>query len=180
VYLILAILHLYRRRTSDQAMKTIARIVLLGGLVLSTMSHVALADEPKPKRVEGGAHTQPLLQADGLTPQERMNRRFPQKIRVGDLIGLPMQDHDDRVLGHVREVVRTPDDRIVLVMPYGGFLGYGSRPVGVPIETVAILGRHLNVLDISREAFPALPTWASSEGKPIPADDIIRIAISRR
>ena len=161
-------------------MKTILRIVILGSLALSAASHAAWADERKPMRAEGGAHTQPIPQADGLTPQERMNRRFPQKVRVGDLIGLPMQDHDDRILGYVQEVMRTPDGRIVLVMPYGGFLGYGSRPVGVPIETVAILARHLNVLDISREEFPALPAWPVSEGTPIPTDETIRIAISRR
>lgn len=161
-------------------MKTIIRVVLLGGLALGVAPLAARADEPKPMRAEGGAHTEPGPRADGLTPQERMNRRFPQKVRVGDLIGLPMQDYDDRILGYVEEVVRTPDGRIVLVMPYGGFLGYGSRPVGVPIETVAILARHLNVLDIPREDFPALPTWMDSDGTPIPADDTIRIAISRR
>ncbi|MCS0496451.1 PRC-barrel domain-containing protein [Ancylobacter sp. MQZ15Z-1] len=165
-------------------MKTIIRVVLLGGLALGAAAGAARADEtspePKPMRAEGGAHTQPGARADGLTPQERMNRRFPQKVRVGDLIGLPMQDYDDRVLGYVEKVVRTPDGRIVLVMPYGGFLGYGARPVGIPIETVAILARHLNVLDIPREDFPTLPTWADGEGMPIPADDTIRIAISRR
>lgn len=149
-------------------------------LVIGALAGSARADEPKPMRAEGGAHTQAAPQADGLTPQERMNRRFPQKVRVGDLIGLPMQDYDDRVLGRVATVARTPEGRIVLVMPYGGIFGYGSRPVGVPIETVAILGRHINVLDLPREDFPALPTWMDSDGTPVQADEVIRIAISRR
>lgn len=153
---------------------------IFGAAVPGAFPGAARADDPKPMRAEGGAHTQPGPEADSLTPQERMNRRFPQKVRVGDLIGLPMQDYEDRVLGYVKEVVRTPDGHIVLVMPFGGWFGYGGRPVGVPIETVAILGRHLNVLDIPRADFPSLPTWKESEGTPIPADDIIRIAISRR
>ncbi|MEP9348157.1 PRC-barrel domain-containing protein [Xanthobacter sp. KR7-225] len=153
---------------------------LLGVLLLGAMPGAARADEPKPMRAEGGAHTLPRPEQNGLTPQQRMERRFPQKVRVGDLIGLPMQDFDDRVLGHVEAVVRTPDGHIVLVMPYGGWFGHGARPVGVPIETVAILARHLNVLDLPREDFPKLPTWKAGEGTPIPPDDIIRIAISRR
>jgi hypothetical protein len=128
----------------------------------------------------GGAHTQPTPRQDTLTPEQRMNRRFPQKVRVGDLIGLPMLDYDDRTLGHVKEVVRTPDGKIVLVMPFGGWFGCGGRPVGVPIETVAILARQLDVLDIPREDFPSLATWEESEGTPIPPDETIRIAISRR
>ena len=161
-------------------MKSLVRFALLGSLALGAVPAAALADEPKPMRAEGGAHSEPVPQADGLTPLERMNRRFPQKVRVGELIGLPMQDYDDRVLGYVQEVVRAPDGRIVLVMPYGGFLGIGSRPVGIPIETVAILARHLNVLDIAREEITALPTWMEKAGTQIPPDDTIRIAISRR
>ncbi|QFR34499.1 hypothetical protein GBB76_16015 [Ancylobacter sp. TS-1] len=153
---------------------------LLGASLLCGMPAVAHAEDPKPMRAEGGAHTQPGPEQDALTPQQRMERRFPQKVRVGDLIGLPMQDYDDRVLGYVKQVVRTPDGHIVLVMPFGGWFGYGGRPVGVPIETVAILARHLNVLDLPREDFPKLPTWKDGEGTPIPPDDIIRIAISRR
>ncbi|MEZ0212570.1 MAG: PRC-barrel domain-containing protein [Xanthobacteraceae bacterium] len=148
--------------------------------MLGTPLGGARADDPKPMRAEGGAHTQPGPEADSLTPQQRMDRRFPQKVRVGDLAGLPMQDYDDRILGYVRQVVRTADGRVVLVMPFGGWFGHGGRPVGVPLETVAILARHINVLDIPREDFASLPTWQDGAGTPIPADDIIRIAISRR
>ena len=42
-----------------------------------------------------------------MTPEQRMQARFPQKVRVGDLIGLPLLDDRPRTLGHVREVVRT-------------------------------------------------------------------------
>jgi hypothetical protein len=130
----------------------------------------------------GGAHTQgpPVPAEDQRTPEERMNARFPQNVRVGDLIGIPIQDEDDRVLGYVTDVVRKPDGKIVLVMPEGAWFGRGGRPVPIPIETVAILARHLNLLDIAREEVPKLPTWDKATGSPIDRNDIIRIGIGRR
>jgi hypothetical protein len=130
----------------------------------------------------GGAHTQAQepSEPDARTPEERMNARFPQKVRVGDLIGIPVQDYDDRILGYVTDVARRPDGKIVLVMPEGAWIGRGGRPVPIPIETVAILARHLNLLDIPREDVPKLPTWDPVQGSSIDRNDIIRIAIGRR
>jgi PRC-barrel domain len=130
----------------------------------------------------GGAHThgQEAPGPDEQTPEERMNARFPQKVRVGDLIGLPVQDYDDRILGYAIDVIRKPDGKIVLVMPEGGWFGRGGRPVPIPIETVAILARHINLLDIPREDVPMLPTWDPAAGSPIDRNEIIRIAVSRR
>jgi len=130
----------------------------------------------------GGAHTQQQQtpDTDERTPEERMQARFPQKVRVGDLIGIPVQDYDDRILGYVTDVVRQPDGKIVLVMPEGGWFGRGGRPVPIAIETVAILARHINLLDIPREDVPKLPTWDRAQGSPIDRNEIIRIAVGRR
>src|SRR5262249_7570959 len=114
----------------------------------------------------GGTQGQEAPGAAEQTPEERMNARFPQKVRVGDLIGIPIQDYDDRILGYVIDVVRKTDSKIVLVMPEGGWFGRGGRPVPIPIETVAILARHINLLDIPREDVPKLPTWDSAQGSP--------------
>ena len=118
--------------------------------------------------------------ADTITSEQRMNRRWPQNVRVGDLLGLPLIDYDNRILGHVEEVVRTHDGRIVLVTNYGSWFGWGGRPVGVPLETVAMLGRQIGVLDIDRKDFPALPTWQGTGATAISPDETIRIAIAKR
>lgn len=153
------------------------RRAVLAALTLALLSAPGHAAGPV-----GGAHSQPepASEEDRRTPEERMQARFPQKVRVGDLIGLPVQDFDDRVLGYVTEVARTPQGGIVLVMPEGGWFGWGGRPVPVPIETVAILARHLNLLDIPREKVPELPTWTAADGTPIDRNQTILIAISRR
>jgi hypothetical protein len=52
------------------------------------------------------------------TPEQRMARRFPQPVKVGDLIGLPVYDDSQSTLGYVREVVRTPAGKIQLIVAY--------------------------------------------------------------
>jgi hypothetical protein len=122
---------------------------------------------------------QAAAQSD-LTPEQKMQRRFPQPVKVGDLIGLPVLDFDDRTLGYVASVVRTTNGKIRLIVPYGGFLGYGRRPVAVPIEVVAIAGRRIAALDMTRAEFDAAPAWADPASQSLPATETIRIGLYRR
>jgi hypothetical protein len=109
-----------------------------------------------------------------------MESRHPQPVKVGDLLGLPVLDFNDRTLGHVSSVVRTADGKIRLIVPYGGFLGFGSRPVAVPIEVVAIAGRQIAALDMTRAEFDTAPTWVDATSQALPASETIRIGLYRR
>ncbi len=120
------------------------------------------------------------MAAQDMAESERMRRRFPQAVRVGDLIGLPVLDDGSRTLGYVRQVARTPQNKIRLIVDYGGFLGWGARPVAVPIEVVGILGRALASLNMPREEYAAAPTWRGTDGTVIPNDDSISVALARR
>jgi hypothetical protein len=114
------------------------------------------------------------------SPEAIMSRRFPQKVRVGDLIGLPMLDDNDVTLGHVEHMVRTPEGKIRLIVGYSKWFGWFGRPVAVPIEVVAILGRQIASLDMPPAEYAAAPTWMAGQDMAIPDNDIIRIAITRR
>jgi hypothetical protein len=123
------------------------------------------------------------------TPEQKMQARFPQPTMVGHLIGLPVLDGDDSTIGYVKEVVKDPDGKIKLIVPYAKRFGWardnslfapGRRPVAVPIEAVAILARQIDALDMERDAFDKAPTWSPDTAQPIPADQIIKIAIQRR
>jgi hypothetical protein len=114
------------------------------------------------------------------TPEQKMQKRFPQPVRVGDLIGLPVLDEDDSTLGRVREVVRTPEGKIKLIVSYGGWFGWGARPVAVPIEVVAILARQINAVDMQPSEFAAAPNWSGAGAQVLPGDEMIRIALGRR
>ncbi len=115
-----------------------------------------------------------------MTPAERMQARFPQPVRVGDLIGLPLLDDSSCTLGRVREVVRTADDKIELIVAYGGLLGWGARLVAVPIEVVGIQGGELASLDMPRSEYAAAPTWRNAGAQRLPDDAMIKIALARR
>jgi hypothetical protein len=111
---------------------------------------------------------------------ERMNRRFPQPVRVGDLIGLPVLDDGDSTIGFVRQVVRTPQGKIKLIVSYSRWFGWFGRPVAVPIEVVGILGRQLASLDMPPSEYAAAPTWQGNDATVLPNDASIRVALARR
>jgi hypothetical protein len=120
------------------------------------------------------------MAAQDMAETERMRRRFPQPVRVGDLIGLPVIDDHSRTLGYVRQVVRTPQSKIKLIVDYDGFFGWGRRPVAVPIEVVGIIGRELASLDMTPKDYAAAPTWRDTNDTVIPNNDSISVALARR
>lgn len=115
-----------------------------------------------------------------LLPEERMQRRYPQPTRAGDLIGLPLLDDDDRTIGHIKHVVRTQAGKLQLIVTYGGFLGWRQRLIAVPIEVVAIAGRQLAALDMTTAEFAAAPAWNEALTTPVAPDEVIRVALYRR
>ena len=109
-----------------------------------------------------------------------MARRFPQKVKVADLIGLPVLDDDDVTLGHVQQVVRSPQGKIKLIVTYSRWFGWFGRPVAVPIEAVAIFGKQIASLEMPPAEYEKAPTWMAGTDRPLPESEIIRIALTRR
>jgi hypothetical protein len=168
-------------------------VLALVAVALIAAAHGAQAQDiratPRIAVAEGGAHSDPQAapakaaaddDEENLSPEEKMRRRFPQPVRVGDLIGLPLLDWDDSTIGYVRHVVRTAEGKVQLIVNQGRLFGWGGRLVQVPIEAVAILARQLDLLDISVEEFRAAPSWSAATAQSIPADEMIKIAVSRR
>ena len=168
--------NIWRGRAEWQAMRKI--LVALGFTLAATLavvgggSSLLLAQHMEPQSENP--------QKDAMTPEERMNRRFPQPVRVGDLKSLRVLDDQDVTIGFVRKVVRTPRGKILLLVSQGGWFGWGERLVAAPIEVMAIFGRQLASLDMDPKEYASAPTWADSGGTPIRDDEIVRIALTRR
>jgi hypothetical protein len=110
---------------------------------------------------------------------ERMLKRFPQPVQVRDLIGLPVLDKYASTLGYVREVVRTANGNIELIVSYSRWWGWFGHPVAVPIEVVGIAGRQIYSLDMSPEEYAKAGNWRRTDEAILPNDVGIRIALAR-
>lgn len=121
-----------------------------------------------------------MMDAQKPTPMEqRYLDRYPQAARVGDLIGLPVLDLNSSTLGYVRQIVRTPQGKIELIVAYSRWWGWFGRPVAVPLEVVGIEGREFVSLDMAPAEYAAAPTWREKGDMPLPSDSSIRIALAR-
>lgn len=156
--------------------------VILGAASTNAASGAAISASPL---VVAQAMIPPTGMGDAdrqMAQEERMRRRFPQPVRVGDLIGLPILDNDERTIGYVRQVVRTADDRIKLIVAYSrwcGWCGFDARPVAVPIEAVGMLGRQVASLDMPPSEYAAAPTWQGTGATVLKNDDSVRVALAR-
>src|SRR5262249_47935065 len=112
--------------------------ILGSALALLALASLAVAEDRAGTPVRLAPAPQDMVPQTPMpsSAEARMQMRFPQPVRVGDLIGLPVLDDDDTTLGHVREVVRDPQGKIRLIVSYSRWWGLGGRPVAVPIEVV--------------------------------------------
>ena len=152
---------------------------LIAGLMLPADATTPVSNPPI---VLAQAMVPPTGMDDANKPMpmvERMNRRFPQPVRVGDLIGLPVLDDRSSTLGFVRRVVRTAAGKTELIVSYSRWFGWFGRPVAVPIEVVGIEGRQLASLDMPRSDYAAAPTWHGQDAMVLPDDATIRVALAR-
>ena len=165
--------HWFRSKLRSRAARGLAAAVLLGAALGAGFA--AAPQDP------GAGQAEPKKES---SPEEKMNRRYPQPVRVGFLVGLPVLDEKDSTYGYIREVVRTPAGKVVLVVPYRAWLGWaptdlGRKTVAVPLETVAILGRQVAALEFSRDDFARAPAYVAQD-TPLSHDETIRIAVTRR
>ncbi len=105
-------------------------------------------------------------------------KRFPQPVRVGDLIHRPVLEpvESRRILGRVDQVVRL-DAGPAIVMTFGGFLGVGTHKIAVPLDAVVLLGSELEVLDFTPQQLQHFPDYDNS-GIVIGAEEIIHMGLA--
>jgi hypothetical protein len=118
----------------------------------------------------------PALLALALAALAGPARAQTNPVHVADLINLPIVDDSKSELGHVRAVVRNNDGKIELLLPLGGLFGFGERLVPVPIESVALAGPQVLVVDMPPHRFQKTPTWYGSGSETLAAADTISIA----
>ncbi len=121
-------------------------------------------------------HADPLPSRAELAAQAA--RRFPQKVRVGDLLHRivlkPVESQD--VIGRVERVLQSPDGAICVVISYGGLLGLGSHPVAIPVEAMVLVGQAMEVVGLTPRQVQALP---APQGVALPEDAVIAVGLAK-
>lgn len=133
-----------------------------------------------------GAHAQSPMPG-GMPPPSGMSlaqsaaMRFPQPVRVGDLLHrLVLRPVEAQtILGRVRAVVRNAQGDILVVMSYGGFMGFGGRSIAVPVDAMVLLGQDMEVVAYSPAQLAALPTFSSAGTTPAANDRTIKVGLAK-
>lgn len=107
--------------------------------------------------------------------------RFPQPVRVGTLLHRDVLQPvpSQRVLGIVEQVVRDANGTPEVVIAYGGFLGFGTRPIAVTVDAMVLLGDAMEVVAYTPKRLRAFPTFSSTNTTSIAADSTIKVGLAK-
>ena len=153
-------------------MRPVAVRITLASCFLATAVNLIQAQSTTP----GGMPPPP-----GMSLAESTAMRFPQPVRVGDLLGRevlrPVESQD--VLGRVRGLVRDRDGRIMVVVVFGGFLGFGTRSIAVPVDAMVLLGQDMEIVAFTPEQLRQFPTFSPSGTTEVADDTIIKVGLAK-
>jgi hypothetical protein len=107
--------------------------------------------------------------------------RFPQPVRVGDLLHRDVLEpvESQNFLGTVRQVVRDSGGTLEVVIEFGGFLGFGTRPIAVPVDAMALLGHDMEIVAFTPDQLRQFPTFSAFGTTSVPTDEIIRVGLAK-
>ena len=153
-------------------MRSVPIRILLGSCFLAAAVNLVHAQSTTP----GGMPPPP-----GMSLAKSTAMRFPQPVRVGDLLGRevlrPVESQD--VLGRVRGLVRDRDGQIMVVVDFGGFLGFGARPIAVPVDAMVLLGQDMEIVAFTPEQLRQFPTFSPSGTTEVANDTIIKVGLAK-
>jgi hypothetical protein len=153
-------------------MRSVPVRILLGSCLLAAAANLVHAQSTTP----GGMPPPP-----GMSLAESTAMRFPQPVRVGDLLGRevlrPVESQD--VLGRVRGLVRDRDGRIMVVVDFGGFLGFGARSIAVPVDAMVLLGQDMEIVAFTPEQLRQFPTFSPFGTTEVANDTIIDVGLAK-
>ena len=158
--------------------------------LLATFVRIAMQPAaPPPKLVLAAVMALACLQNSGAPAQQAAPpgvdlvtfaaKRFPQPVRVGDLIHRSVLEPTESrsLLGHVVRVIQLDEGRQAIVIAYGGVWGLGARNIAVPLDAMVILGEEMEVLDLTPAQLRGFPTDIGA-GRVLGADEIIHVGLA--
>ncbi|WP_237477102.1 hypothetical protein [Lichenibacterium dinghuense] len=166
------------------------RLPIAACLLAAVIALPARAQNPGPSPLP--ENMPPPGGMSGAQMAARSDRRFPQPVRVGALVGRELLSPYEwqPVLGRIAAVVRRGDGSLDVVVHLDGRLGldwlglgwvdwwgFGSRRVSVPVDAVALLGEYVGLMDLTSERLRALPDFAPASTVDLKPDETIRVGL---
>jgi len=117
----------------------------------------------------------------GMSLERSNAMRFPQPVEVGQLIGRTVLQpvESQNVLGHVHSVVRDDKGQVLVVMSFGGILGFGSRLIAVPVDAMVLLGDVMEVAAYTPPQLSHFATFDPAGTTPVPPETVVRVGLAK-
>ena len=151
-----------------------ARLVtaILAIVLMQAAPRTAMADARSPEAAPGDADDD---------KDDRGGDRYPQAIRVGELIGRAVlrPDEDRGVIGHIRSIVRLGDGSLEVVMDQGGLFGFGTKTVALPLDQLALLGQDTALPDFQAADAASFPIFTRGSATPLPAEAVVMVGLAK-
>ena len=114
-----------------------------------------------------------------VSPEAAQN--YPQPVNVGALIGRTVLQPvaSQTILGHVDRIVRTSDGATKFIVDYGGWFGFGGRPIAVALDDVALLGQYVEIIHVMPDQLKTFPTFQQGSDTTLPDADTIKVGLAR-
>jgi hypothetical protein len=166
------------------------RLPIAACLLAAALALPARAQNPGPSPLPEDMPPPGGMSAAQMTA--RADRRFPQPVRVGALVGRELLAPYEwqPVLGRIAGIVRRKDSSVGVVVQLDGRLGldwlglgwvgwwgFGSRQVSVPVDAVALLGEYVGLMGLTSERLRALPDFAPASTVALGPDETIRVGL---
>ena len=65
------------------------------------------------------------------------------------------------------------------MIDFGGFLGFGSRPIAVPVDAMVLLGQDMEIVAFTPEQLQQFPTFSASGTTRLPDDAVIKVGLAK-
>ena len=116
----------------------------------------------------------------GMSLAESAARRFPQPVATGWMRGRTVLQpvESQAVLGRVERLVRDGTGQVQVVMRFGGVLGFGARPIAIPLDAFVLLGDVVEVAGFTPAQLQAFPTYAGQD-PPLPTEETVRVGLAK-
>jgi hypothetical protein len=89
----------------------------------------------------------------------------------------PVESQD--FVGTVRQLVRDGSGTVLVVIEYGGFFGFGARPIAVPVDAMVLVGQAMEIVALTPAQLDRLPTFTTDGTTPVPPDAVIRVGLAK-